>query len=309
MIRSRGLALAGTLAVVLAACSSGASTAPSTAPAPSVAPSVAASPSAEASAAASPSPSAAALVVPDRIKTAGTLIVCSDVSYAPEEFYAADGTTIQGSDIDIAKEIAKRWSVSLQVDNTPFDGIIAALKAKKCDMILSGMNSTDERKKEVDFVDYLKVGQGLLVPAGNPKNIKTLDDLSGKAVAVQLGTSNKETLDAKNTELKAAGKAGIDIVGLEKDTDAFQQLALGRVDAYSTDSPVVAYYNSLPDNKGKFEIGGTPIDPIAIGVAMRKDDPGMKDAVQAVIDAIYSDGTLKTILATWGMTDAVVLLK
>jgi polar amino acid transport system substrate-binding protein len=171
------------------------------------------------------------------------------------------------------------------------------------------MNSTDERKKEVDFVDYLKVGQGLLVPAGNPKAIHTLDDLSGKAVAVQLGTSNKDTLDAKDKALKAAGKPGIDIVGLEKDTDAFQQLALGRVDAYSTDSPVVAYYNSLPDNKGKFEIGGTPIDPIAIGVALRKDDTGIKDAVQAVIDAMYADGTLKTILATWGMTDAVVLLK
>ena len=255
------------------------------------------------------SPSAAGVLVPDRIKTAGTLIVCSDVSYAPEEFYAADGTTIQGSDIDIAGDIARRWNVTLQVDNTPFDGIIAALKAKKCDMILSGMNSTDERKKEVDFVDYLKVGQGLLVPKGNPKNIKTLDDLSGKSVAVQLGTSNKDALDAKDKALKAAGKPGIDVVGFEKDTDAFQQLALGRVDAYSTDSPVVAYYNSLPNNAGKFEVGGTPIAPIAIGVAMRKDDPGMKDAVQAAVDAMYADGALKAIVDKWGMTNAVVMLK
>ena len=309
IFRSRALALAGAAAVFVAACSSGATTAPSAAPsvAPSIAPSVAASPSAEASVAASPSP--AGLVPPERIKTAGTLIVCSDVSYAPEEFYAADGSTAQGSDIDLAGEIAKRWGVTIQVDNTPFDAIIAALKAKKCDMILSGMNSTDERKKEVDFVDYLKVGQGLLVKTGNPKNIKTLDDLSGKSVAVQLGTSNKDTLDAKDKELKAAGKPGIDIVGFEKDTDAFQQLALGRVDAYSTDSPVVAYYNSLPDNAGKFEVGGTPIDPIAIGVALRKDDPGMKDAVQAAIDAMYADGALKAIVDKWGMTNAVVLLK
>ena len=317
IFRSRALALAGATAVFLAACSSGASPVPSASPAASAAPSVAASPaaSAEASAAASPaasaeaSPSSAALAVPDRIKTAGTLIVCSDVSYAPEEFYAADGTTIQGSDIDIAADIAKRWGVTLQVDNTPFDGIIAALKAKKCDLILSGMNSTDERKKEVDFVDYLNVGQGLLVPAGNPKNIKTLDDLSGKSVAVQLGTSNKDALDAKDKALKAAGKPGIDIVGFEKDTDAFQQLALGRVDAYSTDSPVVAYYNSLPGNKGKFEVGGTPIDPLPIGVAMRKDDAGMKDAVQAAVDAMYADGALKAIVDKWGMTNAVVFLK
>ena len=290
--RFRALALAGAMTIVVAACSGGATTSPATA-----------SPSAAASS------EPAGLAAPERIKAAGTLIVCSDVSYPPEEFYAADGSTAQGSDVDIADEIAKRWGVAVEVDNTPFVGIIAALKAKKCDMILSGMNSTDERKKEVDFVDYLKVGQGLLVPAGNPKNIRTLDDLSGKAVAVQLGTSNKDVLDAKDAELKAAGKPGIDVVGFEKDTDAFQQLALGRVDVFSTDSPVVAYYNSLPENAGKFEVGGTPIDPIAIGVALRKDDTGMKDAVQAVIDAMYADGTLKAIVDKWGMTDAVVMLK
>ncbi len=290
--RFRALALAGAMTFVVAACSGGATASPAPA-----------SPSAAASS------EPAGLAAPERIKAAGTLIVCSDVSYPPEEFYAADGSTAQGSDIDIANEIAKRWGVAVEVDNTPFDGIIAALKAKKCDMILSGMNSTDERKKEVDFVDYLKVGQGLLVPAGNPKNIRTLDDLSGKAVAVQLGTSNKDVLDAKDAELKAAGKPGIDVVGFEKDTDAFQQLALGRVDVFSTDSPVVAYYNSLPENAGKFEVGGTPIDPIAIGVALRKDDAGMKDAVQAVIDAMYADGTLKAIVDKWGMTDAVVMLK
>ena len=293
--RSRALTLIGATAFVVAACSSGASTAPS-------------APSGGATTAPSTS-SGGGLAAPDRIKTAGTLIVCSDVSYPPEEFYASDGTTIQGSDIDIANDIGKRWGLKVEVDNTPFDGIIAALKAKKCDMILSGMNSTDERKKEVDFVDYLKVGQGLLVPAGNPKNIKTLDDLSGKAVAVQLGTSNKETLDAKNEELKAAGKPSIDVIGFEKDTDAFQQLALGRVDVFSTDSPVVAYYNTLPENKGKFEVGGTPIDPIAIGIALRKDDPGMKDAVQAAVDAMYADGALKAIVDKWGMTNAVVFLK
>ena len=290
--RFRALALAGAMTIVVAACSGGATTSPATA-----------SPSAAASS------EPAGLAAPERIKAAGTLIVCSDVSYPPEEFYAADGSTAQGSDVDIADEIAKRWGVAVEVDNTPFDGIIAALKAKKCDMILSGMNSTDERKKEVDFVDYLKVGQGLLVRPGNPKNIRTLDDLSGKAVAVQLGTSNKDVLDAKDAELKAAGKPGIDVVGFEKDTDAFQQLALGRVDVFSTDSPVVAYYNSLPENAGKFEVGGTPIDPIAIGVALRKDDTGMKDAVQAVIDAMYADGTLKAIVDKWGMTDAVVMLK
>ena len=171
------------------------------------------------------------------------------------------------------------------------------------------MNDTADREKQVDFVDYLSVGQGLLVPTGNPKGIHTLADLSGKDVAVQLGTTNLDALTAENVTLKAAGKPQINIHGYQKDTDAFSQLALHRVDAYSTDSPVVAYYNSLPGNAGKYEVGGTPINPAPIGIAMRKDDTGMKTAVQTAIDAMYADGSLTAIVAKWGMTNAVVLLK
>ena len=262
-----------------------------------------------ASPAASSGGGGATITVPDAVKTAGKLVWCVDVSYPPEEFLADDGTTAQGSDVDIANEIGKRFGVTTEIDNTAFDGLVAALKASKCDLIISGMNDTADRQKEVDFIDYLKVGQGLLVPVGNPKGIHTLDDLSGKAVAVQLGTTNKDALDAANTALTAAGKPAMEIQTFEKDTDAFQQLALGRVDAFSTDSPVVAYYNAKPENKGKFEIGGTPIDPISIGIAVRKDDTALKTAVQAAIDAMYADGSLKTITDKWGMTAAVVFLK
>jgi polar amino acid transport system substrate-binding protein len=294
MWRHRILVLGAAAALALAACSGG-STTPSAAPATQG--------GAQASA------PAAAVAAPDRIKTAGKVVFCVDVSYPPEEFYAEDGSTAKGSDIDIANDIAKRWGVTAQIDNTGFDGIIPALLAAKCDLIISGMNDTAKRAEQVDFVDYLKVGQGLLVPAGNPKGIHTLEDLSGKAVAVQLGTTNADALAAANDKLVAAGKPKIDIQTFQVDTDGFQQLALGRVDAFSTDSPVVAYYNAKPENKGKFEVGGTPIDPAPIGIAMRKDDAGMKAAVQAAIDAMYADGALKSIVDTWGMTDAVVMLK
>ena len=299
--RTVGLMAAALFA--LSACSSGASpsAAPSSAPstAASVAPSVAAS----------VAPSAPTITVPAAITTAGKLVWCVDVSYPPEESFKADGTTAEGSDVDIATEIGKRFNVTTQIDNTSFTGIIASLKTKKCDLIISGMNDTADRQKEVDFVDYLKVGQGLLVKAGNPKGIHVLEDLSGKAVAVQLGTTNLDALTAENAKLKTAGKTQIDIQTFDQDTDAFQQLALGRVDAYSGDSPVCAYYAAKPDNAGKYEVGGTPIDPAAIGIAIRKEDTELKTAVQAAIDAMYADGTMKSIVDKWGMTNAVVLLK
>jgi polar amino acid transport system substrate-binding protein len=305
--RSRRVAaLAGAALFILGACSSSATVAPATAAPASAAPASAEPASA---APASVAPSAAAIVVPDAIKAAGKIVWCVDVSYPPEEFYAADGTTAQGSDVDIAAEVSKRLGVTAQISNTGFDGIIPALLAKKCDLVISGMNDTEKRRAEVDFVDYLKVGQGLLVPTGNPKGIHTLADLSGKSVAVQLGTTNKDALDAENVILKAAGSPLIDIKTYQQDTDGFQQLALGRVDAFSTDSPVVAYYNSKPENAGKFEVGGTPIDPAPIGIAVSKDNTVLRDAVTAAIDAMYADGALKAIVDKWGMTNAVVLLK
>jgi len=288
-----------TAAVVVGACSSAATPSPSSPPSASAAGSTAPS--------ASASTTALSISVPADITAAGKLVWCSGVSYAPEEFYAADGTTAQGSDIDIAKEISKRFGVTAEIDNTGFDGIIPALNAKKCDLIISGMNDTPKRAKQVAFVDYLKVGQGLLVPVGNPKNIKTLDDLSGKSVAVNLGTTNKDALDAENAVLKAAGKPLIDIQTFQQDSDAFQQLQLGRVDAYSGDSPVCAYY--AQQSNGKFEVGGSPIAPAAIGIAIRLADTQLKTAVQAAIDGMYADGTMKQIVATWGMTNAVVFLK
>lgn len=267
-----------------------------------------ASPSAGASASAEPSASAApSYAVPAAILSAGKIVWCVDVSYPPEEFYAADGTTAQGSDIDIATEIGTRFGVDTQIDNTGFDGIIPALLAKKCDMIISGLSDTAERAQQIDFVDYLNVGEGIMVPVGNPKGIQGTDDLSGKSIAVQLGTTNFDALDTINQGFQAAGKPLMDIQTFQLDTDAFQQLKLGRVDAYATDAPVLVFYMS--ENPNTFEIVGDLIAPGPIGIGIRKEDTELSAAVQAAIDAMYADGTIKSIVDKWGMTNAVELLK
>ena len=133
---------------------------------------------------------------PANIKSAGKLVFCSDITYPPEEFYKAGTTTPQGSDIDIGNEVAKRMGVTARFDNTGFEGIIAALLSKKCDAIISGMNDTPERRKQVAFVDYLKVGQSFLIAKSNPKHITDIKSLSGKVASVEVGTTNKDYLDA-----------------------------------------------------------------------------------------------------------------
>ena len=239
---------------------------------------------------------AAAAAAPAR-HAGGTLRFCSDITYPPEEFYV--GTKPAGSDIDIGNEVAKRTGKTAKFDNTGFDGIIAALLAKKCDAIISGMNDTPERRKQVDFVDYIKVGQSLMVKSGNPKHITGLASLSGKTVSVEVGTTNKTFLDAQSKKLTAAGKAAIKVQAFPKDTDAAAALKTGRVDAYFGDAPVVAYYVSRDKS---FAFAGTPVNPIPVGIAVRKSDTSLKSGIQKAINGMYADGTMKRILAKWKMS-------
>jgi polar amino acid transport system substrate-binding protein len=246
---------------------------------------------------------AVAIAPPANIKNAGKLVFCSDITYPPEESYKQGTTTPQGSDIDIGADIAKRMGVKSQFDNTGFDGIIAALLAKKCDAIISGMNDTPERLKQVAFVDYLKVGQSFMVKKGNPEHITGIASLAGKSASVETGTTNKDYLDQQSKMLQAQGKKPIKVVTFPKDTDAANALKTGKVDAYFGDSPPVAYY--VQTDPASFEVGGNPINPISIGIALRKSDTQLQSAVLAAVAAMYSDGTMKQIVAKWDLSRVV----
>ena len=235
----------------------------------------------------------------------GTLTFCSDITYPPEEFY--QGTKPAGSDIDIGTEVAKRMGKSAKFGNTGFDGIIAALLAKKCDAIISGMNDTPARRKQVAFVDYLKVGQSFMVKSGNPAKIAGIASIAGKAASVETGTTNKDYLDAQSKKLQAQGKKAIKVVTFPKDTDAANALKTGKVDAYFGDAPVAAYY--IEKDPSSFAIGGTPINPIPIGIAILKSDTALQAAVKQAVSAMYADGTMDTILARWKLNKAVAKLK
>jgi polar amino acid transport system substrate-binding protein len=248
---------------------------------------------------------AAAVTPPPSIKSAGKIVFCTDATYPPEESIPTGSTNPVGSDIDIASAVAAQMGVKAQFKNTGFDGIIAALKAKHCDAVISGMNDTPDRRKQVDFVDYLSVGQSIMVKAGNPQHLTSLGSLSGKSVSVESGTTNRDFLAAQSAKLVKAGKKAITIKTFPKDTDAAAALKAGRVDAYFGDSPVVVYYV----NKDKaLSVGGSPINPIPIGIAVRKGD-ALTAATQKAITALYANGTMKKIVAKWGMTHAVTLLK
>jgi polar amino acid transport system substrate-binding protein len=239
---------------------------------------------------------------PGAIAGAGQIAFCSDVTYPPEEFYK--GSTPVGSDVQIGQAIAKQMGVKAVFDNTGFDGIIPALQSKKCDAIISAMNDTAQRRAQVNFVDYIRTGQSIMVPKGNPKGIHTLADLSGRTVSVETGTTNKQFLDQESKTLKAQGRKPIHVVTFPKDTDAASALKTGKVDAYFGDSPPVAYY--VRQDPSSFAFAGSPINPIPIGIALRKDEQGLRTAVQQAVNRLYANGTMHRILGTWRLSAAAL---
>jgi polar amino acid transport system substrate-binding protein len=218
---------------------------------------------------------------------------------APAAPHPLVGGKAVGADVDIANAVAKRLGATAQIKTTGFDVIIPALLKKKCDAIISALTNTPERAKQVDFANYVTVGMLLMVKKGNPSHVAGLASLSGKNVAVQAATTEKARLDAQNKIFAKQGKSKITIKIYPADTSAAAALLAGKVDAYFSDATPVLYY--IKKTGGKFQTVGGQIDSAPEGIATRKGDPLGKQ-VRKAIATLYSNGTMKTILAKWGLS-------
>lgn len=245
------------------------------------------------------SDSASKIATPEPLEAGGEFVVCTDVPYPPAEYL--DGDTFVGYEIDIMTEVAKRLGTTAEYEKTLFDAIIPSLQAKKCDAIISSMNVTPERQKQVRFSEYLTIGQSLMVPKGDEDSVASLDDLAGMSVAVQVGTTLKDALDAKSDELEGSGAKAIDVQTFPDAGAAAAALATDKVDVFFADSPVVAdYINKQPD---QFAFAGEPIDPLPVGIAVRTADTRLNDAITDAIHDMYEDGAMAKILEKWKIED------
>lgn len=235
---------------------------------------------------------------PSAIVSAGKIVFCSDLSTPPVGYYDENNKPV-GSDIELGNEIAKRFGVKAEWANTPFDGIIPALQAKHCDAILAQLFDKPARREVVDLVDYMYSSQALLVAKGNPKHVKSLEDLSGVKVAATNGTTIQSLIEEQNKKFQAAGKPPADIIVFPKDTDSLQSLQIKQVEVFGTTLESAGYY--ILKAPGEFEVAGEPFGKILTAIAIRKDDTALRDAVQKAVDMIRADGTEMKILKKWHM--------
>src|SRR6266498_3609283 len=224
----------------------------------------------------------------------GSFKYCSDPTFPPMESKTAAGKPV-GFDIDLANAIAKLWKVKAKFVQTSFPGLLPALAAKKCNMVISGIFITADRVKQFPAVAYMKTHRALVVQGGNPKGVKSPNDLSGKNVAVQAGTKYEEYLKQLNDEFKSSGRAQMNLQSYPGDTDAVAQLLIGRADAVLTQDTSGAFQKK--QHPGKLAIPYLFPETDSFGIYYRPSDKKLGTALRSAIKTLKKKGTLKTIAA------------
>lgn len=247
--------------------------------------------------------------LPKKIQDEGVIKVGSDIAYAPIEFMD-ENNQVAGIDPDIAKALGKQLGVEFKFHNGSFAQLVVGMNSGRYDLVMSAMTDTKERQKGVsgdarggaDFVNYFQAGSAILVHKGNPKNINSLDDLCGMSVAAQRGTANETLMEQQNKKCDSKIKQFV----ADKDTDTITQLQTRRSDAVITDYPVAVYNEQTAGDGSLFEVTGEQIDAAPYGIAVKKGNDQLRDAVQKALQAIIDDGEYAKVLKKWNAEDGAI---
>lgn len=280
MKKLTALMLSSAMMLSLAACGGSASTETVSSEAAS---SEAASSEAASSEAVSTEEAASADAAALTTVNAGKLTMSTNAAFPPYEM-TTDTGDFEGIDIEVAGAIAKKLGLELQVDDMDFDAALLAAQNGKSDMVMAGVTVTDERLKVMDFSDTYAEGiQSIIVPEDS--DIATADDLSGKTIGTQRGTTGY---------LYCTDDFGEEnVIAYDNGLTAVQALNNGQVDAVVIDNaPAQEFVAANPGLK----ILDTAYaqEDYAIGVA--KGNTQLLDAINGALEELQDDGTLQAIV-------------
>lgn len=298
--RFKSLALGGTIVALGALTLSGCAN-----------PSVSAGPAGSASAVAIPTAAkddALAAMVPADLRTAGKVRVATNAPYPPYQMFAGPGSQeLIGLEIDLGHAIGETLGIPFEFSQQPYEGLIPGLQAGKYDVLMATLFDTAEREKALDFVNYAKSGSAILVKK-TTSDIKTIDDLCGKAAGVQNGSLQADLLARQSDKCKASGKAPIDVKALPAFSD--EQLALnsGTITAIVGDLAVVADAASQDQNLQVLEDPAAPggYESSMIGIGFPKTDKALSEATSKAVQKLMDSGVYAAILAKYDLSQTAL---
>lgn len=222
----------------------------------------------------------------EKIKERGELRVGLSADYAPMEFeHTVNGKTeYAGVDIDLAKKIVKDNNLKLKIVNMSFDSLLGALKTGKIDIIISGMTSTPERKKQVDFSDsYMMTKNIMLVKKDKVNDYKDIKDFNNKKVGAQKGTEQEKIAQ---TEIENAS-----ITSLSRLPDVILALKSGKVEGVVVEKPVAEAYLKQNPKLGISNVKFNEEEKDTV-IAVPKDSPKLLSQINKTIKEVKDKGLI-----------------
>lgn len=235
--------------------------------------------------AASATQPAAAQGTLEKVKKAGVMVVGTSAAYAPFEYREAG--KLVGFDVDMGEEIAKRMGVKIEWVEIEFKGIIAGLRSKRVDLLITALTKTPERAAQIEFsTSYYNAGIGAAKKSGSP--IVQPTDLAGRIVGVQIGSSGERFVRGQLKDVKEV--KSYDTILL-----ALKDLEIGRVEAVVNPLPSIRY-----NMKGLKNLETTKIwSDSTVGINTRKDDGDLMAEINKHLAALKSEGFLDKLDKKW----------
>lgn len=228
----------------------------------------------------------------DRINKEGKLVVYTNPEFPPYEFMA--GSEIVGVDIEIAKVIAEKLEVDLEIQSADFDGIVTSIASNKGHIAVSGITITEDRQKQVDFSDpYFRSVQYLILPEGS--EITNMDDLAGKKIGAAIGYTGSYVVEDELDDGGVLIGTGATLATYNNATDASLDIQNGRIDAVVMDELVAISVVNANTNLKAIKLvyaDGTEIGEY-YGVAVSKGNEDLVAVINEVIKELKSSGKIE----------------
>lgn len=228
------------------------------------------------------------LVLPACTSTKTKVVIVTDATYPPFESVNEQTKAIEGFDIDLMNAVAEKAGLDIEFQNVSWDPLLTGMAQGTYDAAISAITITADRSKSMSFSNpYFKAGQLVVVRFENT-SIKSKDDLAGKKVGVQLGTTGEFEVD----KISNVTKKTYDEIGL-----AYQDLMNGQTDAVVADNFVALKF--VAKNPTKLKTAGDVFTDESYGIAVNKNKPDLLAKINQGLKAVMDEGIIQTLTDKW----------
>jgi polar amino acid transport system substrate-binding protein len=248
------------------------------------------------------------------LQSAGEIHFAADFAAPPNQFMNAQGQ-MDGLNVDMCGEIARRMNLRIRWTNLAFPGLVPGLQANRFDALCTAIFINPQRLEIMNMVAYVQWGEGMMMRANDPQIARCaptsgdaasysacFDQLAGRAVAVASAGTTHQNLRAQSERIRAAGRPEITIRAFDTNADAIQALVSGQAAAVYVNDPQGAFFINRDDaNRAAYRMAFVGFNPNRLAIATLKPNRALADGIKTALEAMKADGTYGRIVAKWGV--------